>query len=75
MVVVRPWKLPRATMISARSVRDALDAVAPAARRLDRGLDGLGAGVHRQRLVEAGRRRTRRSQEGAEHVAVVGAAR
>ena len=36
------------------AVRDALDLVAPLARRLDRGLDRLGAGVHRQRHVEAG---------------------
>ena len=32
--------------------RDALDLVAPLARRLDRGLDGLGAGVHRQHPIE-----------------------
>jgi hypothetical protein len=31
--------------------RDALDPIAPAARRLDRGLDRLRAGVHRQRGV------------------------
>ena len=48
MVVVRPWKLPAATMILAWSGRDALDLVAPLAGDLDRGLDGLGAGVHRQ---------------------------
>ena len=33
---------------------DALDVVAPAAADLDRGLDGLGAGVHRQDQVLAG---------------------
>jgi hypothetical protein len=47
IVVVRPWKLPSATMMRARP-GDALDAVAPGAGDLDAGLDGLGAGVHRQ---------------------------
>ena len=35
-------------------LRDALDLVAPLAAHLDRGLDGLGAGVHRQDHVLAG---------------------
>src|SRR3712207_8544602 len=35
-----------------RSVRDALAAVAPAARGLDRGLDRLRAGVHWQSLIQ-----------------------
>ena len=53
IVVVRPWKLPAATMILAWSAGDALDLVAPLAGDLDRGLDGLGAGVHRQHQVLA----------------------
>ena len=36
------------------AVRHALDLVAPFADRLDGGLHGLGAGVHRQDLVRAG---------------------
>ena len=48
IVVVRPWKLPRQTTIFARPGADPLDLVTPLARRLDRGLDGLGARVHRQ---------------------------
>ncbi len=36
------------------AVGNAFDLVAPLARGLDRGLDGLGAGVHGQRHVEAG---------------------
>ena len=35
-------------------LRNALDLVAPLARGLERGFDGLGAGVHGQRHVEAG---------------------
>ena len=54
IVVVRPWKLPAATMIFARSVRHALHPVAPLAGHLDAGLDRLGAGVHRQHHLLAG---------------------
>ena len=53
MVVVRPWKLPAATMILAWSAGTPLTSVAPLAGDLDRGLDGLGAGVHRQHEVLA----------------------
>ena len=56
IVVVRPWKLPSQTMIVARPGRDALDLVAPLAGGLDRGLDRLGAGVHRQHAVLAAQR-------------------
>ena len=54
MVVVRPWKLPFGDDDLGAVGRDALDAIAPAPRRLQRGLDRLGAGVHRQRRVEPG---------------------
>ena len=53
IVVVRPWKLPSATMIVAWSAGHALDLVAPLAGHLDRGLHRLGAGVHRQHQVLA----------------------
>ena len=56
------------------SVGDALDLVAPLACRLDRGLDRLGAGVHRQRLGHAGGLADG-AQERAETVGVEGAAR
>ena len=51
---------------------DALDAIAPAARRLDRGLHRFGAGVHRQRGVEPGEAAQLR-QERPEPVVVIGA--
>ena len=54
--------------------RDALDPVAPAPRRLDRRLDRLRAGVHRQRPVEAGEV-DEALQERRQHVRVIGAAR
>jgi hypothetical protein len=54
MLIVRPWKLPSATMILARPFGHALDPVAPLAGELERGLDALGAGVHRQDHVLAG---------------------
>ena len=56
------------------SVGHALDLVGPLARRLDRGLDRLGAGVHRQRAVHAGESRTAARRNGAEPVGVEGAA-
>ena len=56
------------------SFRHALDLVGPLARRLDRRLDGLGAGVHRQRLGHAGRFADG-AQERTEAVGVEGAAR
>jgi len=37
-------------------LRDALDLVAPLAGSLQRGLDGFGAGVHRQHEIHAGER-------------------
>jgi hypothetical protein len=49
------------------AVGDALDLVAPLAGGLDRGLDGLGAGVHRQHHVHAGQR----GQLGAERPELV----
>ena len=51
-------------------VRHALDLVAPLAGDLDRGLDRLGAGVHRQHHVLAGTARPARRQNGAELVVV-----
>ena len=69
MVVVRPWKLPSATMIDGLVRGDPLDRVAPLARDLDRGLDGLGAGVHRQDHVLAGQG-GELGAEGAELVVV-----
>src|SRR5512146_504795 len=54
--------------------RDALDAIAPAPRGLDRGLDRFGAGVHRQGLVEPGKG-AELLEEGPEPVAVEGARR
>src|SRR5262249_58069028 len=51
---------------------DALDAIAPAARGLDRGLDRLRAGVHRQRSVERGEL-AQLLEKRAEAVAVIGA--
>ena len=56
------------------AVGHALDLVAPPPRRLDRRLDGLGAGVHRQHELLAGERREV-AAERAEPVAVEGAAR
>ena len=53
--------------------RDALDLVAPLAADLDRGLDGLGAGVHRQDHVLAGQA-AQRLGEAAELVVEEGAA-
>ena len=53
--------------------RDALDAVAPRARDLDAGLDGLGAGVHRAAQVLAAELRER-GGERAELVVVERAA-
>ena len=44
--------------------RDALDLVAPLAADLDRGLDGLGAGVHRQDHVLAGQAAQRLGEAG-----------
>ena len=44
--------------------RHALDLVGPLARRLDRRLDRLGAGVHRQRAVHAGERAERARGRG-----------
>ena len=73
IVVVRPWKLPRQTTIFARSGRDPLDLVAPLPGRLDRGLDRLGAGVHRQHPLRASRAR-RGPAELAEPVVAEGAA-
>ena len=52
----------------------ALDLVGPLARGLDRRLDRLGAGVHRQRLGHAGRFADG-AQEGPEPIGVEGAAR
>jgi hypothetical protein len=52
IVVVRPWKLPVDDDVAPPS-RHALDLVAPLAGDLDRGLDRLGAGVHRQHQVLA----------------------
>jgi len=49
--------------------RDAFDPVAPASRRLDRGLDRLGAGVHRQCALEA-RNAAQLLEEGAEPIVV-----
>ena len=69
IVVVRPWKLSSQTMISAWSSGDAAHLIAPLPNHLDRGLDGLGAGVHRQRRVEAGSL-AELAQEGA-HLVVV----
>ena len=74
IVVVRPWKLPSATMIFARSAAHALHAVAPGAGDLDARLDGLGARVHRQHHVFAGERGERR-RERPELVVVERAAR
>jgi hypothetical protein len=54
-------------------VLDALHPVAPGARDLDRRLDGLGAGVHRQHHVFAAQLREP-LEERAEHVVVEGAA-
>ena len=54
-------------------LRHALDLVAPLAHRLDRGLDRLGARVHRQDLVRAGQRREL-LVEAAELVVAEGAA-
>ena len=56
------------------AVGHALDLVAPLARRLDRRLDSLGAGVHRQHELLAGEG-GQVAAEGAELVAVEGAAR
>ena len=56
------------------AVGHALDLVAPAAGGLDRRLDGLGAGVHRQHEVLAGEGREV-AAEGPEPVVVEGAAR
>ncbi len=53
---------------------DAFDPIAPAARRLDRGLDRLRAGVHRQRGVEP-RELAELLEEGTETIVVVGARR
>ena len=61
-------------MIGRAVGRDALDAVAPRARDLDAGLDGLGAGVHRQHEVLAAQLGERRGED-AELVVVVRAAR
>ncbi len=53
MEVVRPWKLFADDDLGL--VRgDALDLVAPLAGDLEGGLDGLGAGVHGHRHIEAG---------------------
>ena len=54
-------------------LRDVLEAVAPASRRLDGGFDRLGAGVHRQRHVEAGDL-DEALQERPEQLGVIGAA-
>ena len=54
IVTVRPWKLPSRHEDLRAIRRHALDVVAPAAGRLDRGLDRLGAGVHREHHVLAG---------------------
>ena len=56
MVVVRPWKLPVHHHDGRLVGRHALDVVPPPAAGLDRGLDRLGAGVHRQHQVLAGER-------------------
>ena len=53
IAVVRPWKLFEKTMISAAIGGDTFDAIAPAARKFDRGFDRLGSGVHRQRTFKA----------------------
>ena len=53
---------------------DALDAIAPAARRLDGGLDRLGAGVHRHHGIEPGEPADL-GEERPEPVAVIGARR
>ena len=53
-------------------MRDALDPIAPASRRLDGGLHRLGAGVHRQGRVKPGDSAKLR-QERTEAVVVVGA--
>ncbi len=53
IVVVRPWKFAVADDDRRAARRHALDLVAPLARGLDRGLDGLGAGVHRQHAILA----------------------
>ena len=52
--------------------RHALDLIAPAARRLDRGLDRFGAGIHRQGGIKAGQP-GQLGKERAQPVAVVGA--
>ena len=53
IVVVRPWKLSVGDHDVRLAGRHALDLVAPLAGHLDRGLDRLGAGVHRQHQVLA----------------------
>ena len=73
-VVVRPWKLPCRDDDLGAVAGDALDAIAPAARGLDRGLDRLGAGVHRQRGVEPGQL-AQLGEERAEPVVEIGARR
>src|SRR6185503_4267076 len=55
-------------------LRDAFDSIAPLARELDRRLDGLGAGIHRQRHLHAGER-AELAQERAHAIVVHGARR
>ena len=65
MVVVRPWKPSAATMIAGPVRGHPLHLVAPLARHLDPGLDGLGAGVHRQHHLlaeELGQLRAERAE-------------
>ena len=52
--IVRPAKLPSQAMISACAVRHALHVVGPLAGGLERGLDRLGARVHREDHLVAG---------------------
>ena len=72
MVIVRPWKLLAKTRISAWPSGHALDLEGPLAGGLDGGLDRLGAGVHREELVEAGEL-AELLVEGAELVVAEGA--
>ena len=50
-VVVRPWKFPGADDHLGAVARDALAFVGPPARGFDSGLNGFGAGIHRQHDV------------------------
>ena len=54
MEMVRPWKLLAADDDFGLIGGDAFDLVAPLAGGLEGGLDGLGAGVHGERHLEAG---------------------